>query len=76
MVVQIFLFVLSATIIKIEGKIYMAAFIIDAEAVAKEIFDIEGAEKSVQEEVVMTNRKRILDEVFELALQYDMNYFG
>jgi hypothetical protein len=45
-------------------------------AVAKEIFDIEGAEKSVQEEVVMANRKKILDEVFELALQYDMNYFG
>jgi hypothetical protein len=45
-------------------------------AVPKEIFNIEGVEESVQEEVFMANRKKILDEVFELALQYDMNYFG
>ncbi len=45
-------------------------------AVPKEIFNIEGVEESVQEEVLMANRKKILDEVFELALQYDMNYFG
>jgi tetrahydrodipicolinate N-succinyltransferase len=44
--------------------------------VPKEIFNIEGVEESVQEEVLMANRKKILDEVFELALQYDMNYFG
>jgi hypothetical protein len=45
-------------------------------AVLKEIFKIEGVEESIQEEVLMANRKKILDEVFELALQYDMNYFG
>jgi hypothetical protein len=25
---------------------------------------------------VMENRERLLEEIFELALQYDMNYFG
>jgi hypothetical protein len=31
MVVQIFLFGLSATMMRIEGRIYMAAFVINAE---------------------------------------------
>jgi hypothetical protein len=38
MVVQIFLFVLSATMIRIEGKIYMAAFVIDAEGCCQRNF--------------------------------------
>jgi len=35
----------------------------------------EGIE-SIQEAVLMVNRKKVLDEIFELALQNDMKYFG
>jgi hypothetical protein len=44
--------------------------------IPEENFKIEGVEKFIQEEVLMANRKEILDEIFELALQNDMNYFG
>jgi hypothetical protein len=36
----------------------------------------EAVEESVQEEALMVNREKILDEIFELALQNDMDYFG
>lgn len=36
----------------------------------------EAVEESAQEEALMVNREKILDEIFELALQNDMDYFG
>jgi hypothetical protein len=30
----------------------------------------------LSEETLMGNSKRVLDEIFETALQYDMTYFG
>jgi hypothetical protein len=36
----------------------------------------EAVEESAQEEALMVNREKILNEIFELALQNDMDYFG
>jgi hypothetical protein len=33
-------------------------------------------EESIPEEKFMVNREKVLEEIFELALQNDMNYFG
>jgi hypothetical protein len=33
-------------------------------------------EESIPEEIIMVNREKVLEEIFELALQNDMNYFG
>jgi hypothetical protein len=33
-------------------------------------------EESIQEEKLMVNREKVLEEIFELALQNDMNYLG
>jgi len=32
--------------------------------------------ESIWEAVLMVNREKVLDEIFELALQNDMKYFG
>ena len=32
--------------------------------------------ESIREVILMGNREKVLDEIFELALQNDMKYFG
>jgi len=51
-------------------SIHGLTFIIETEEIMK------SGQKSFWEEKAMANREKLLEEVFELALQNDMNYFG
>jgi hypothetical protein len=42
----------------------------------KSVKIIKILKESIREEKLMVNRKKVLEEIFELALQNDMNYFG
>jgi hypothetical protein len=43
---------------------------------AKSVTIIKKLGESIPEEKMMVNREKVLEEIFELALQNDMNYFG
>jgi hypothetical protein len=42
----------------------------------KSVKIIKILKESIREEKLMVNREKVLEEIFELALQNDMNYFG
>jgi len=42
----------------------------------KSVKIIKILKESIREGKLMVNREKVLEEIFELALQNDMNYFG